>query len=117
MQGHLRMRTLNQFIPSIVPARGRDSACFARELLPAGTEPVPQGVETARIVEGPPPLYSFERAPYPLTRREVPLKLTLILIVRGIYKRNRATARMMTLASLGLAAFLCQTAYGQCKTE
>src|SRR5262245_6116228 len=44
--------------------------------------------------------------------------LTFILSVsRSLYKKNRAKMLLMTLASLGPAAFLCTTGYGQCKVE
>src|SRR5262245_56576905 len=36
---------------------------------------------------------------------------------RNLDKKNRAKMLLRTLASLGLASFLCQTAYGQCKLE
>ena len=37
--------------------------------------------------------------------------------MRSLFKKNRAKMVLMRLASLGLAAFLCTTAYGQCKVE
>jgi len=44
--------------------------------------------------------------------------LTFFLNVRrSLLEENRAKMLLMTLASLGLAAFLCTTAYGQCKVE
>jgi len=42
--------------------------------------------------------------------------LTFFLSVQGM-KKNRAKMLSMSVASLGLAAFLCPTAYGQCKVE
>src|SRR5262249_5486572 len=44
--------------------------------------------------------------------------LTFILSVRrSLLKKNRAKMLLMRLASVGLSAFLCTTAYGQCKVE
>jgi len=44
--------------------------------------------------------------------------LTSILTVgRSLYKKNQSKVLLMTLASWGLAAFLCTTAYAQCKVE
>src|SRR5262249_51853659 len=44
--------------------------------------------------------------------------LTCIVSAMGsLFKRDRAKMLLIRLASLGLAAFLCTTAYGQCNVE
>jgi hypothetical protein len=41
----------------------------------------------------------------------------MLSVSRSLYKKNRAKMLLMTFASVGPAAFLCTTAYGQCKVE
>jgi hypothetical protein len=57
-----RVRVVSQLMLSIVSAFVPGSACSAQELLPAGTKPGREEVETIempRIVGGQPPLYWF----------------------------------------------------------
>src|SRR5262245_54847534 len=48
---------------------------------------------------------------------EIPFKLTTLMFShrRSLFTKNRAKVLLRTLASVGLACFLFQTAYGQCK--
>src|SRR5262249_19849926 len=49
--------------------------------------------------------------------RRSPFVGMILSVSRSLYKKNRAKMLLMTFASVGLAACLCTTAYGQCNVE
>jgi len=46
-----------------------------------------------------------------------PVRRFILIVRRNLFKKNRTKMLLTRPATLGLAAFLCTTAYGQCKVE